>query len=86
MSRHLVCLYLNRFATPDEFANSVSSGGNAVSANLSEFASNQLSAWASQISPDLDIGVNYQATDAISEEEIELMLRTKILMTGYFRW
>ncbi|NNM15779.1 MAG: translocation/assembly module TamB, partial [Bacteroidia bacterium] len=83
-------LILNRFATPDEFANTATeSSGAAVSANLSEFASNQLSAWASKISPDLDIGFNYQAKDAISEEELEIYFGTRfindrILLNGNF--
>lgn len=40
--------------------------------------SNQLSNWLSQISQDVDIGVNYRPGDQISQEEIEVALSTQL--------
>jgi hypothetical protein len=44
----------------------------------SELLSNQLSNWLSQISNDVDIGLNYRPGDEISSEQIEVALSTQI--------
>lgn len=46
--------------------------------NISEFASNQLSNWLSQISDDFDLGFNYSPGDEISNQEIALALSTQL--------
>ena len=44
----------------------------------SEFLSNQLSNWLSQISREVDIGVNYRPGDEVSSEELEVALSTQV--------
>jgi hypothetical protein len=44
----------------------------------SEFFSNQLSNWLSQISKEIDIGVNYRPGDEVSPEELEVALSTQV--------
>jgi hypothetical protein len=70
-------LVLNRFSPGDgvDYQGRSSSG---VSANAAEILSQQLSVWASQISDVVNIGVNYRAADAFSEEELEVALSTKL--------
>ncbi|NNF01666.1 MAG: translocation/assembly module TamB, partial [Bacteroidia bacterium] len=73
-------LVLNRFATPQELQNKPNfDAGSSVSANASELLSNQLSQWASQISNNFDLGLNYRAGTAISKEELEIAMSTTIL-------
>ncbi|MBK9424978.1 MAG: translocation/assembly module TamB domain-containing protein [Bacteroidetes bacterium] len=70
-------LVLNRFsrAAEVEYAGTSSSG---VSANATEFLSQQLSVWASQISESINVGVNYRAADAFSQEELEIAVSTQL--------
>lgn len=75
----LTLLVVNGFYNPG-----VSTGGNnAQAAGLlgnipSEVLSNQMSNWLSQISKDVDIGVNYRPGDAITQREVELALSTQL--------
>ncbi len=75
----LTLLVVNGFYNPG-----VSAGGNnAQAAGLlgnipSEVLSNQMSNWLSQISKDVDIGVNYRPGDAITQREVELALSTQL--------
>ncbi len=70
-------LVLNRFS-PGEGVDYQGKSSSGVSANAAEILSQQLSVWASQISDDVNIGVNYRAADAFSEEELEVALSTKL--------
>ena len=70
-------LVLNRFS-PGEGVDNQGSSSMGVSANAAELLSQQLSVWASQISDVVDVGVNYRAADAFSEEELEVMLSTQL--------
>ncbi|MFH1120993.1 MAG: translocation/assembly module TamB domain-containing protein [Bacteroidota bacterium] len=59
------------------------SGGNAnlastVGSSSIEMITNQLSNMLSQISKDVDIGLNYRTGDALSSEELELALSTHL--------
>lgn len=51
---------------------------NALGKSSSEFLSNQLSNWLSQISDDFDVGVNYRPGDNISSDEVEVALSTQL--------
>ncbi len=59
------------------------SGGNtnlaaSVGSSSIEMLTNQLSSMLSQISKDVDIGLNYRAGDVLSSEELELALSTHL--------
>jgi hypothetical protein len=55
--------------------NSLSSG---LGAQSFELLSNQISSWLSQISKDVDIGVNYRPGDSYTSEELEVALSTQL--------
>jgi len=72
-------LLLKSFVTP--LALNTQSGvnaGNAVGANATEMLSNQLSNWLSQLSSNLDVGVNYTPGSSLSNEELDLALSTQL--------
>ncbi|MGQ9846613.1 MAG: translocation/assembly module TamB domain-containing protein [Bacteroidales bacterium] len=75
-------LVLNRFVTPETFKSGVKtieySNTNAVGVNSSEFLTNQLNHWLSQISKTVNLGINYRPGDMITNEELELALSTQI--------
>lgn len=73
-------LVLNRFSAVDQATASSNneSSSNDVGKSLSEFASVQLSRWLSNISSDVDIGVNYRPADALNPEEFEVSLSTDL--------
>lgn len=70
-------LVLNRFV-PAEGVDNLGASSSGVGANAAELLSQQLSVWASQISNDFDIGVNYRAGDAFNSEEFEIALSTSL--------
>jgi hypothetical protein len=79
----LTLLVVNSFYNPG-----VAIGGNnsqvAGNASLlgktsSEVLSNQMSNWLSQISKDVDIGINYRPGDQITQQEVEVALSTQLL-------
>ncbi len=76
----LSLLILNKFYTPDYYANN--SGERQVNSaaltNTSEMLSSQLSNWLSQISNDFDIGISYRPENDISSEQLEVALSTQI--------
>ncbi len=76
----LSLLILNKFFTPSY--NAGSGSGNQVNTaaltTTSEMLSSYLSNWLSQISNDLDIGINYRPEDEISTEQIEVALSTQL--------
>jgi len=43
-----------------------------------DILTNQLSNWLSQISKDFDVGINYRPGDEITQEEVEVALRTQL--------
>ncbi|HMW11191.1 MAG TPA: translocation/assembly module TamB domain-containing protein, partial [Bacteroidia bacterium] len=72
-------LVLNRFSPPEGKNTSEESGsGNAVGQNLSEFVSQQLSNWASQLSDKFNIGVNYRPGDALNRDEFDVSIATEL--------
>ncbi len=54
-------------------------GSASVGVTGSELLSNQLSNWLSQLSRDVDIGVNYRPGDEISTQQVEVALSTQLL-------
>jgi hypothetical protein len=55
-----------------------SSYSNAAGVNASEFLSNQLSNWLSQISNDVDVGVNYRSNPEMKSDEVQVALSTQL--------
>jgi len=51
---------------------------NAAGVNASEFLSNQLSHWLSQISNDVDVGINYRSNRAMKSDEVQVALSTQL--------
>lgn len=74
-------LILNRFmdvAAIDQ-SRAMASGARALySANTSEFISNQLSGWLSEISREFNIGINYRPGDEVSNQEFAVALSTQL--------
>ena len=71
-------LVLNRFAQANDVQSQSASSSTGLGANAAELLSQQLSVWASQISDAFNLGVNYRAADAFSQEEYELELSTRL--------
>jgi TamB, inner membrane protein subunit of TAM complex len=72
-------LILRRFSPPDELANRPTlNTSSAVGQNAYEFASQQLSQWASQIVKNVDVNVNYNPGNSLTQEELALALSTTI--------
>ncbi len=80
----LSLLVMNRFYTPDYMRNTqdASAGysqSQAAAVTASEFLSNQLSNWLSQISNEVDLGVHYRPGDnQITSTEVELALSSQL--------
>ena len=75
----LSLLILGRFYTPDYLRGSYeASNPNLVGTTASELFSNQLSNWLSEISNNVDVGVNYRPGNQITDDEIQLALGTQI--------
>ena len=74
----LSLLIFNKFqALPGYKQEAPKQGG--VDFNTSEMLTNQLSHWLSQISNDLDIGINYNTGDSLGGSELEVELSTQLL-------
>ncbi|MCB9171089.1 MAG: translocation/assembly module TamB [Flavobacteriales bacterium] len=74
-------IVLNRFLPVDRFGQgdaSASTGSNVVGTTGSELLSNQVSNWLSQLSNDVDLGVNYRPGDALTQDELELAVSTQL--------
>lgn len=54
-------------------------GSASVGVTGSELLSNQLSNWLSQLSRDVDIGINYRPGDEITTQQVEVALSTQLL-------
>jgi hypothetical protein len=50
----------------------------AAGVNVSEFLSNQLSNWLSQINNDVDVGVNYRSNREMKSDEVQVALSTQL--------
>lgn len=70
----LYLLVLNSFSVSG-LDNNLSSGFGAQSFEL---LSNQISNWLSQISKDVDVGINYRPGDSYTSEELEVALSTQL--------
>lgn len=81
----LSLLVINNFLPAQDLAGpgrGSSLGMSATEASLttvSEFLSNQLSNWLSQLSRDVDFGINWRPGDEISPDEVELAVSTQLL-------
>ena len=76
-------LVLNSFM-PKEPGKAFGSGStspysNAAGVNVSEFLSNQLSHWLSQISSDVDFDFNYRTDRYLKSDEVEVAMSTQLL-------
>jgi len=82
MSKQFLSLLLIGSFISDQADPNPGSGGMGAQEGLataSELLSNQLSHWFSQISNDVDLGVNYRPGDDINQDEVELALSTQLL-------
>jgi hypothetical protein len=72
-------LVMRRFTTPSEVSNrAIVNSSSVVGVNAYEMLSNQLSNWASQISKQVNVGVNYRPGDALTSEELEIAMSTSL--------
>lgn len=72
-------LVMGRFTPPSEISNrSNVNSSNVVGVNAYEMLSNQLSNWASQISSQVNFGVNYRPGDALTSEELQVAMSTSL--------
>lgn len=75
----LSLIVLGKFYTPEYMRGQYESQNlNSLGSTASEVFSNQLSNWLSQISSDVDVGLNYRPGNDITNDEIELALSTQI--------
>jgi hypothetical protein len=74
----LSLLIFNKFQPLPGYKQDQSKNG-GVDINTTEMLTNQLNHWLSQISNDLDIGINYQTGDSLSGSELEVALSTQLL-------
>ncbi|QQS50695.1 MAG: translocation/assembly module TamB [Bacteroidota bacterium] len=75
----LSLLVLNRFMYAGNEPDAEKGNSNIAGVNASEFLTNQLSNWLSQISDEFDFGVNYRPGSELSPQELELALSTQLL-------
>ncbi len=75
----LSLLVLGKFYTPEYLRGTYEAQNpNLIGTTASELFSNQLSNWLSQISNNVDIGLNYRPGNQITNDEIELALSTQM--------
>ncbi|NOZ46531.1 MAG: translocation/assembly module TamB [Chlorobi bacterium] len=84
MNKQLISLLvLNRFQPYFNLGQTVTTpiiaDINDAKKSATELLSNQLSHWLSQISDDVDLGLNYQLGDDISSQQVEIALSTQLL-------
>ncbi len=80
MNRQILSLLvLGQFYTPEYMRGTYEANSpNVIGTTASELFSNQLSKWLSQISNDVDIGLNYRPGTQLTNDEIELALSTQM--------
>jgi len=72
-------LVINSFVNPNTGIGSATTAGvSLLGKSASEVLSNQLSNWLSQISKNVNIGINYRPGDNISQEEVAVALSTQL--------
>jgi hypothetical protein len=75
----LSLVVLGKFYTPEYLRGTYEAQNpNVLGTTASELFSNQLSNWLSQISSNVDIGLNYRPGNQITNDEIELAMSTQI--------
>ncbi|MBT3384041.1 MAG: hypothetical protein HN778_09695 [Prolixibacteraceae bacterium] len=75
----LSLLVLGKFYTPEYMRGTYEAQNpNVIGTTASELFSNQLSNWLSQISNNVDVGLNYRPGNQITDDEIELALSTQM--------
>lgn len=75
----LSLLVLGKFYTPEYMRGTYEAQNpNLIGTTASELFSNQLSNWLSQISNNVDIGLNYRPGNQITNDEIEFALSTQL--------
>ena len=83
-------LVMNRFLPPaGSGQGSTGLGASSVSATTSDLVSNTLSNWLSQLSQEVNVGIEYRPGDNISSEELAVALSTylfneRLLVSGNF--
>jgi len=80
MNKQILSLVvLGKFYTPEYLRGTYEAQNpNLIGTTASELFSNQLSNWLSQISSNVDIGLNYRPGNQITNDEIELALSTQM--------
>ena len=78
LNKQLLSLLLTKRFRPLPGLESSVSSGSAISNNAFEMLSNQLSNWLSQISEDVDIGLNYTQGEQGVSDELEVALSTQL--------
>ncbi|RIH64879.1 hypothetical protein D1164_12625 [Mariniphaga sediminis] len=80
MNKQILSLVvLGKFYTPEYLRGTYEAQNpNLIGTTASELFSNQLSNWLSQISSNVDIGLNYRPGNQITNDEIELAMSTQI--------
>ncbi len=77
MSQQMLSLLVfNSFSFNDGSGNN--SLANSVTGSSMQIVANQLSNWLSQISKDVDIGINYRPGGELTNEEVEVALSTQL--------
>ncbi|MFW6369795.1 MAG: translocation/assembly module TamB domain-containing protein, partial [Bacteroidota bacterium] len=75
----LSLVVLGKFYTPEYMRGTYEAQNpNLIGTTASELFSNQLSNWLSQISNNVDIGLNYRPGNQLTNDEIELAMSTQI--------
>jgi hypothetical protein len=80
MNKQILSLVvLGKFYTPEYLRGTYEAQNpNLIGTTASELFSNQLSNWLSQISTNVDVGLNYRPGNQITNDEIELALSTQM--------
>lgn len=80
MNKQILSLVvLGKFYTPEYLRGTYEAQNpNLIGTTASELFSNQLSNWLSQISSNVDVGLNYRPGNQITNDEIELALSTQM--------
>ncbi len=73
-------LLLKSFVTPLQYSGSGGiSAGSAIAANGTEMLSNRLSGWLSNLTKEVDVGVNYRPGNEVSSDELDVALSKQLL-------
>lgn len=73
-------LLLKTFITPIQYTQGGGiSAGSALAANSTEMLSNRLSGWLSNLTNDVDVGVNYRPGSQMSNDELDIALSKQLL-------